>query len=281
MYADDIQLYSTCLSTNLDQKTLRCESCITDIKKWMCLNKLKLNDDKTEVLLVGSRRNTMNIPSLCLKVDDTIVHHTKTVRNLGTVLDSDLGMEQQVCSLRKKLIFELKKISTIRPFITRTACQQLVSSLLFSKLDYCNALMFGASADKIKRLQTIQNNAARLILRKRRREEATPLLVQLHWLPVEARIKFKAATLVYKCLDNSAPEYLQGIIQLYQPSRTLRSSMDNLILQVPKSHLKAGDRRFAHFGPIIWNDLPLKLRRAESVATFKKNLKTYFFSMYF
>ena len=116
-----------------------------------------------------------------------------------------------------------------------------------------------------------------LILQKQRRDEAIPLLYQLHWLPVRERIRYKAAVLVYKCLEQTAPVYLQDLITPYTPSRTLRSSQDSHLLQIKKIHRKAGERGFGHFGPLTWNNLPASLRSTSTLSGFKKNLKTYLF----
>ena len=114
------------------------------------------------------------------------------LKNLGTTLDSELEMKEHVKSLKKSLLLQLKNISNIRDFLTQDACKQLVTSIMFLKLDYCNFLLFDTTAENIKCLQVVQNNAARLILKKSRRDEATPLLFQLHWLPVRERIQYKA-----------------------------------------------------------------------------------------
>ena len=83
----------------------------------------------------------------------------------------------------------------------RKHCVKLSSTVILSRLDYCNSLLAG--------LQHIQNSAARLVLRKPRRESATPFLKTLHWLPVKARIEYKVPTLCYQCLNSVAmPSYL-------------------------------------------------------------------------
>ena len=141
--------------------------------------------------------------------------------------------------------------------------------------------VFGTSLENIKRLQVMQNNAARLILQKSRRHEATPLLYQLHWLPVQERIKYKAASMVYKCLDGSAPEYLQQLLTVYTPARSLRSSNAHQRLKIPKTRLKAGQRTLSHFGATTWNNLPTNVKMSSSSPIFKRNLKTHLFRTYY
>ncbi|KAK7087711.1 hypothetical protein V1264_021725 [Littorina saxatilis] len=129
-------------------------------------------------------------------------------------------------------------------------------------------------------LQRVQNAAARLVLKKRKRDHITPLLRSLHWLPVDTRISYKLSTLVYKCLNDSAPEYLQSSLDMYtQPSdRPLRSAADPLRLHIPRSKLaSAGQRAFPSAAPSVWNSLPLELRQSPSLDAFKSRLKTQFF----
>ena len=211
-YADDTQIYVV-EDISFDAKKKRCESCMRDVKEWMDVNMLKLNEDKTEVMIVGSKRQTAKILDKTIDVNGCEISIIDKVKNLGITLDSSLSMDSQVSSLRNKLIFQLKKISHIRKYITNETCKKIISSLMFSNLDYCNSLLSGVSADQIRRLQVVQNNAARLVLGNKRSDRASPLLRELHWLPVRARIQYKLATFVYKCLQGSAPIYLQEFLK--------------------------------------------------------------------
>ena len=143
-------------------------------------NKLKLNGEKTEALIVGSKNSLKKVNQDSIQIDGSDVKFVNCVKSLGTIIYSELTMNNDVTKLRKRLLFDLKTISNIRPYITQKSCQKLVTSLKFSKLDYCNSLLFGVSSENIKKLQVIQNHAARLILNKRIRDDATPLLLDLH-----------------------------------------------------------------------------------------------------
>ena len=126
----------------------------------------------------------------------------------------------------------------------------------------------------------MQNNAARVVLKKRKFDHASPLLRSLHWLPVERRLQYKTATLCYKWVHGTAPLYLQDSINVYIPTRQLRSAIDSTTLVVPKMRLKTvGERSFGFCAPKIWNALPQKMREADSLGTFKTHLKTYLFNV--
>src|SRR4029434_3666764 len=93
-----------------------------------------------------------------------------------------------------------------------------------SRLDYCNGLLTGLPACVVKPLQMIQNAAARLVFNQPKRAHVTPLLTELHWLPVAARITFKSLMLVYRVIAGSAPTYLNALLRANLTPRMLRSS---------------------------------------------------------
>ena len=127
------------------------------------------------------------------------------------------------------------------------------------------------------RFQRVQNHAARIILKKRKRDHVTPLLKDLHWLPVKFRSAFKIATLAFKHFNGTLPRYLSDSLYTYQTSRTLRSSSEKL-LKLPKRNTKSfGERSFSFQAPLIWNALPSEIRNLQTLSSFKAALKTYFF----
>ena len=172
---------------------------------------------------------------------------------------------------------ELKRMRSIRPFVSVETCKRLVSSLVFSKLDYCNSLLCGVTKKNLRRLQVVQNSLARLTLKKPKIEHVTPMLKELHWLPVEERILYKTSAIIFKTLSNSAPDYLFELLEFYNPPRKLRSSADKTRLKKPKVRTQSGARSFNCFGPSAWNILPVELRECSKIEIFKKHLKTHLF----
>ena len=133
----------------------------------------------------------------------------------------------------------------------------------------------------IQWLQAVQNCAACLVSCKPRYACATPILRELHWLPVENRIIFKILLLVYKSLNNLAPAYINSFLKNYKPSRNLRS-LDQCLLTVPRSNQRNyGDRAFSVAAPKLWNALPLDIRNSGSITLFKCKLKTFLFKKYY
>ena len=145
-------------------------------------------------------------------------------------------MKQHISSLCRTTFLGLRRIASIRPFLSNSSIKKkLVTSMITSRLDYCNATFAGVADEQMARMQKIQNNAARLILKKSKLDHVTPLLKELHWLPVKYRIKYKLATLAFRPFDGTLPPYLSSSLCTYQPSRSLCSSTERLLKIPPKS----------------------------------------------
>ena len=282
LFADDTQLLQSCKPTEIATLTQTLQTCTVDIKTWMTRNKLKLNDDKTEALLFSG-----SVPSDCIlptsvAICSSSVSFSQKARNLGFMMDSDLSMKQHITRTCQTCYFELRRISSIRRFLTEEATKSLVTSCVLSRIDYCNALLTGCPDTTLQPLQKVQNSAARLIARSHRQQPCSPLLKKLHWLPVSERIKYKVACTCFSIITGSAPSYLSELVSLYSPSRTLRSSSDTRLLRQGRYKRKThGYRSFSIYAPQFWNSLPLHIRHASSLAAFKSNLKTFLFQNHY
>ena len=188
-------------------------------------------------------------------------------------------MKKQISNLCRLSFLELRKIASVRSYLSQGTLSKLVSSMVSSRLDYCNSILSGLPTEHIARLQKVQNSAARLVMRGSRREHITPLLKELHWLPILFRSQYKLATLAYRHFEGTLPPYLSKALTTYQPSRSLRSSHEKL-LKVPKTNFKTfGQRSFSFLAPTIWNSVPLHIRNAPSLSRFKSQLKTHLFQL--
>jgi hypothetical protein len=277
-YADDTQLQNSAIPENISSLLQSTSNCFSDIQNWMTCNKLQLNADKTEAMLVGTKHKLASVSTDSITLGETSIPFATSVKNLGVTLDSTLSMQNFISKTCQSCFFHLRRIGLIRKFLSTDAAAKLVTSFVLSRLDYCNSLLAGLPASSIQPLQRVQNSAARLVLKKKKSDHVSPLLRSLHWLPVSQRIEYKTDLLCFKCLNSSAPEYLASSVQLYTPSRSLRSSSDTLMLRLPRFKLSSvGSRAFSVSGPTSWNKLPLSIRHASTLSAFKTSLKTHLF----
>ena len=189
-FANDSQLHKS--SVPSDFIIFAClKDCIEDAAERMGDSKLKMNDDKAELMVISTRSKLNQvIPNLALCPSLVVIYHslTHSVRNLGFYLDETLSKDANVRYLCRISFVPLRTIGKIRSFLSTDAANKLAVSLILSMLDYCNSLLIDINDNKLNKLQRMQNHAARLVLRKPRHASATALLRTLHWLPVRARI---------------------------------------------------------------------------------------------
>lgn len=272
-YADDSQLYLALENSSSKEKL---ELCISDYREWMTANNLKINEVKTEIVLIGSRYNLKNRESLTLSVGSQDIKSSKNAGNLGVIFDSELTMSDFVNRKCASCMYYIKSISKIRKFLTKEATQSLIQAYVVSRLDYCNSLLYGVSKQNINKLQKVQNAAARVILKVNRSTHMTPILKTLHWLPIQYRIQYKILVTTFNALHGNSPNYISHLLEPYNPTRSLRSRSRTL-LQECKVNNSYGSRAFSSCGPKLFNMLPEYLKQSNSVNTFKKDLKTFLF----
>ena len=253
-YADDIHLYisfSTNKDVELTNSITKIEECLSDIDKWMSINRLKLNKDKTELLYLFSKYNPQqSVPPLRFGTD--IIKPSPHARNTGAIFDTTMSMLPHVNNVCKSAFYHLRTISRIRKYLSTQTTEILIHAFVTSKLDHCNSLLY-VPKNVIKKLQSVQNAAARLITRSRKCDHITPILFDLYWLPVSKRIKFKNLLLTFKTLH-------QDLITGYLPSRSLRSS-STLSLNPVSFNLKTyGSRAFSVSAPELWKKLRDNIR---------------------
>ena len=236
IYADDTQLYCSFYADGATKALDAIMKCLSDIRSWMVRNKLKLNDDKTEFLVVSSRKTSATF-NCSVKIGDTSVSPSTSCRNLGVIFDRNIALDKHISSVCRSTLYHLRSIGSIRYLITQEAAAQLVHSLVTSRLDYCNSLLYGLPDSLLSRLQRVQNVAARIVTRAKKFDHMQPILRDLHWLPVKYRIVFKVLLLTYRALHGTAPAYLAELLSSYHQTRTLRSS-SQMLLCVPKTKLK-------------------------------------------
>ena len=188
-----------------------------------------------------------------------------------------MSFDRQVSETCKASYFHIRALRHIRPSLTTEACKTIAAAIVGSRLDYCNSLLAGTSVSNLARLQLVQNTLARVVTEKSRFCHITPVLSELHWLPVRHRINFKIATITFKVLQFQQPSYLAALIPRYVPTRSLRSS-SSLSLCIPTRKTEmAKSKSFSSVASSVWNKLPGHLSSISSLPAFRKKLKHHLF----
>uniref|UniRef100_A0A670HMU9 Reverse transcriptase domain-containing protein n=1 Tax=Podarcis muralis TaxID=64176 RepID=A0A670HMU9_PODMU len=276
-YADDTQLYLSFKSEPVKAVKVLCE-CLEAVGGWMTANRLRLNPDKTEVLFLGDRRRAGVEDSLVL--NGVTVPLKDQVRSLGVILDSQLSMEAQVKSVSRAAVYQLHLVRRLRPYLPADCLARVVHALVISRLDYCNALYVGLPLKVTRKLQLIQNAAARLVTGSGRRDHITPVLKDLHWLPVSFRAQFKVLVLTFKALNGLGPVYLKERLHPHRSARTLRSSSEGLLAVPSLREVKlqgTRQRAFSVVASVLWNALPSDVKAINNYLTFRRHLKAALF----
>ena len=196
-------------------------------------------------------------------------------------MDSVMDLEMHVNSVVRSCYMHLRGIGLIRKFLTEDAAATLVHAFVSSRLDNLNGILCNSYEFLFDKLQKVQNQAARIVTRVKlcQRLPMTPILQELHWLPIRQRITYKICLLAFKCIQGEAPKYLVDIIKLYKPNRPLRSESQILIAENGHPNVgRYGMTAFSICTPKIWNNkLPEDVRNCENLDCFKRKLKTFLF----
>ena len=254
-------------------------NCIKDIQRWMTCSKLKMNDGKTKFMIIGMRQQLSKQSINHLTVGTSSIEPSSSVRNLGTIFDTNLSLDKQIATTCKSSFYYLNYFRKIRKFLSPNSCATLVNAFITCRIDYCNSLSYGLPVYQIAKLQCLQNAAAPLVSLTPCFSHITPVLADLHLLPVRFRMRFKILIFVFRANHGLPPSYLSDLISIRkQSSYNLRSNKELLLVLPPVSfRLTLGGRTFSYAMVEEWNSLPSSIRHITSLATFKEHLQTYFY----
>ena len=280
-YADDTQLYIGTNSSTLTSQIASIESCSQRVHDWLLNNGLHLNPSKSEAIAFYNPRSkplaalaesigTVSVAGSPIKLQSSI-------KNLGVYLDSTMSFDKQVSETCKACYFHIRALRHIRASLTTEASKTVAAAIVGSRLDFCNSLLAGTSVSNLARLQRVQNTLARVVTQKPRFCHITPVLSDLHWLPVRHRISFKIATVTYRVLQFQQPSYLACLIPRYVPARALRSSSSLSICVPPRKTTMAASKSFSSVASGIWNALPNHLSSVPTLPVFRRALKHHLF----
>ena len=189
-YADDHAIIHSFSPDNNNIKQ-KIENDIGKIRTWMKENQLKMNDAKTEFIVLETASNLKKNTLDNIKIGNTNIHQTSKIKFLGVHLDEKLSLKDHIQNRSKKANYNHRLICNIHKYINIDTAKMLLCSLVLSQLDYVNSILSRAPTTTIKPYQTIHDFAARVAYKKTRRKDVCTCLQELHWLPIKYRTTFK------------------------------------------------------------------------------------------
>ena len=218
-------------------------------------NALKINRSKTDFIVFGSKIDHQTLPPLTTCTD--IIQLSETIKILGVTLDSQMNMQKDIAGTCRSVYIHIRKVNSIRRYLTKDATKLLINSKVLTRLDYCNV---GLPQTSTHKLQLAENAAARVISRTPRHQHITPILNELNWLPVTNRCQLKILVLTFKVLQGQAPTYICEIFQWYTPARPLRSSSTTSLVPYRNKTVRYGKRLVDTSTAALWNSLPNNIK---------------------
>ena len=215
-----------------------------------------------------------------MNINGNQVQTVEKVRDLGVLIDSNLTLNNQINNVVRITSYHIRNIAFIKKYIDEDSVKRLIMNMVISRIDYCNSIYHGLPKFQLKKLQKVLNRAARLIKGSSSRERITPVLIDLHWLPIKARIMFKICVLCHQAITTGSPSYLREELQVIQPSEGIntRNATNGVTLFIPRHNSCTGSRAFRAAAPRLYNSLPMEVRNLNNMKSFKNRLKTFLFS---
>ncbi len=240
---------------------------------------LKLNEQKTECLVVGRQKDLSRLDISRLNINSSTVTVSKEVKDLGVLIDCNLSFKSQINQTVRISAYHLRNIAFVRKYLDDKTIKKLIHNHVISKLDYCNSLYYRLPNYLLRKLQLIMNRAARLIKGLPIRANITPALIDLHWLPIKARIIYKLCVMTYQAMNLKKPQYIRDLLEDFKVNTnlTLRHSNVRHRLNEPRCNYELGFRAFEKSAPRLYNKLPENVKISENIEIFKKKLKTHLF----
>ena len=271
-YADDTNTRIK-LSLQFQYHNISCRipQLLKEVNEWMNNQFLKLNTDKTEIIFLhpAHLKSVAKINGIFFQ--DQCIRFTDVVKLLGVYIDNNLTFDHHVSTIVSSSFYHLSNIAKIKRYLTRSDTEKLVHALISTKLDYCNAILFGIKSSTLANLQAVQNRAARIVLGLHPNTSVTDeMLKDLHWLKINERIIFKLLLLTHKYFIDCAPTYFC--------ERLIVVNEDERLLNIWYHTSASGRRSFTYAAPRFWNCLPREIRLLNDTEKFKSSIKTVLFT---
>ena len=258
-YADDTQILVSGKKDSLPELIATMEQTLNSLDVWFHSQGLKLNTDKTELILFGSRQNCRSLTPISIRFREDTICERPSVRNLGVTFDKYLTWDAHVSALVKKCNGILIGLSHVRHQIPRDLLPTLVNALVISHVRYCLAVFGGGSERNMQRLEKVLNFGLRVISGRRRFDHVSDVRAALGWPTARQLYELHSLNLLHKIRITEEPLALSSQLQTNSSLRS-RSTRQDGDLALPRVRTEAGRRRLIYSSVQQYNRLPPEVR---------------------
>ena len=266
LYADDTVIYYSDKNVNVIESVLNTE--LQALDKWMSHNKLLVNYDKTVSMLLGTRHMLSKCDALNLKIRDIRIDKVKNTKYLGINIDNELKWDVHIENMCQKLSKLIGFLGRLRHVINESSLNTIYKTVILPHFDYGDVVWQSASKSSLFSLQKLQNRAGRIIMKVNPFSHVSNQHVheKLMWKSLEYRYTKHLCTMVYKILNNLTPNYMTANITFKMSDYALRSNQN---LNLPKPKTNNCKRTFFYRAVSCYNQLPIEIRNAATLRSFK------------
>lgn len=281
LYADDLQLYTQAPVEELPLACTKVNNDLLSITNWSKSYGLQINPTKTQVIIVGAPRRLATvdwtrIPPI--SIDGVQIPVSDKVRNLGIFVDRHMSWDAQIKETCRKIYAAAGSLRRLRNFLPTATKTALAQSLLLPILDYADVSYLDLTEAQLNKLERLQNFCLRFIFGLRKYDHVSEFRAKLKWLPIRLRRNAHILSLLYTVLFNpSSPSYLKRRFEFIRDTHTISlRSTDNMQLMMPVHSTRFYDHSFTVQAIRLWNALPVRIRHAETLNSFKRLIKEHF-----
>ena len=227
-------------------------------------------------MVIGSnqRIHALSNNQIDIEIDGKSIKKVEEAKSLGLFIDEHLSWTKHIEEISKKISSAIGALKRIRPFISESTALQIYQALILPHFDYCCPVWDELSVTLSEKLQKLQNRAARVITRSSYDTSASILLNRLNWDNLSTRRKKLKAMLMFKIIKGLSPAYLQDLFSIRSTPYNLRDS--EIKLNLPKPRTNYCKRALGYSGALLWNSLPVNLRKSDSLGYFKRELDKFY-----
>ena len=274
LFADDTNL--TASGDSITDVEIAANSDLENLRKWLIANKLSLNVAKTEFMLIGSKQKISNShPNVV--IENKQIKQVYECKTLGVTVDQHLSWKSNTENICKKITAGISAIRRVKPFVDKETLISIYNAIVRPYFDYCCEVWDVFGETQSKRLQKLQNRAARIILNMSNDVNHSIALCELGWEPLKTLRKKAKAKMMYKVLNKMGPKSLTNLFS-YKCEKTnyhLRDISTGLCLPKPRSNNMKNS--FMYNGAKLWNSIPKEIRESKSLSSFRNKIAAHIY----